>query len=153
MYILHSFDKGHWRLYREARALHPDLNTVKSMWAVVNLDYCKTNMGRFDGDSILVNGLTYDDSFQNAMYMQVGVPHYLWRYENALCLNDEERKYSFIVLLDENDNMLIGRYGTLQPEYEEDQVYLFNPDKPWLSLAEVSTLDETLGNILTVLFS
>lgn len=147
MYILHSFDKEHWRLFREARAMCPDLEQQKySLWAIVNLDYCKTNMGRFEGD-----GLTYDDSFQNAMYSQVGLSHYLWNYENALCLHEEERQYCYIVLVSKDGLLMIGRYGTFEPEYKEEQVYYFNPLKPWLTLNEVAALDISLRNILAVL--
>ena len=138
--ILHSFDKEHWRLYREARAIWPDLeDRVCSMWAIVNLDYCKTNMGD-----------TYDDSFQNAMYTQVGISHYLWTYENALCLLEEERQYSFLVLVDHYDNLFLARYGAFEPEYEEEQIYCFSDS--WLSLENVSAKDTTLGTILSSLF-
>jgi hypothetical protein len=151
MYILHSFDKDHLRLYREAKAMCPELDQVQSMWAIVNLDYCKSNMGRLEGDGLPYNGLTYDDSFQNAMYAQVGIAHYLWNYENALCLLEEERKYSYIVLVNKDGFFMIGRYGAFEPEYEEEQVYYLSPHDPWLTLRQVASLDETLGSIIAVL--
>ena len=144
MYILHSFDQEHRRLYREARALlqklHPDFDLKQyQLWAIVNLHFCKSNVG------------SYDDSFQSSMYSQVSIPHYLWTYEDALCLDDVERKHCYIVIENKNGHVLLGRYGSFEPEWEEEQVYYFCPNKPWLSLREVSALDDELGDILRVL--
>jgi hypothetical protein len=136
MYILHSFEKEDWSLFREAKAMCPNLDEkVQSMWAVINLNYCKNN----------------DEYFQKSMYSTVHIPHYIWNYENALCLKDEQRKYSFIVLVNQEEKLMIGRYGSFEPEYEEEKIYYLDTKHPWLSLNQVTAIDATLGNILTAL--
>ena len=46
---------------------------------------------------------------------------------------------------------IIVNVTPFEPEWEEEQVYYFCPNKPWLSLSEVSALDDELGDILRVL--
>ena len=141
MYILHSIDSGHSQLYREVNAMCQDTSVIKSMWCLVNLDYC--NVYETDVDRVLESG----------MYLSASIPHYYWRVENALPLNEDNREYSLIILVNKDDGLMIARYGAFDPEYEPDKVWHWNSSKPWWSLCEVMKEDRLLANYLAPLFS
>lgn len=139
MYILHSIDRNHAELYREAKAMCPQVQDLESMWCLVNIHFCNLASSH------------YDAALQSAMYLSTPIHHYHWTSANALPLDEDDREYSYIVLVHKNGNFMIARFGAFEPEYEEERVWHWNDSQEWWSLHEVKEKDETLANLLEVL--
>lgn len=142
MYILHSIDRYHSQLYREVGAMCPDLSDVKSMWCLVNLEHCDTN-----------NSLDMDKALESGMYVLTPIHHYYWTEDNALPLDEDDREYSFIVLVNSNDLLMIARYGCFEPEHEPEQVWHWNSKRLWWSWSQIRAEDGVLADLLAPLYN
>ena len=140
MYILHSIDSEHEELYREARAMWSPLEDLESMWCLVNIHFCNPASNH------------YDTALQSAMYLTTPIHHYYWKSENALPLDEDDREYSYIVLVHRNGSLMIARFGAFEPEYEEERVWHWNASREWWSLHQVRQEDETLADLLEPLY-
>lgn len=129
MYILHSLNVTYTNLMNEVSHLYTSFgDEVPEMWFLVNLDFCKDDVE----EGMYVSGLT-----EKAL---------------ELPLDEDGQEYSYLVLVNRDKDVLLGRYGSFNPELESPKTYYWNDMSGWIYPKEIQELDETLYQLLTPLW-
>lgn len=137
MYLLHSLDMDVSRkLHEESQQLlyhgyhnHHLTGIVCERWFLLNLTSCRGHKNKSVDDGMFCN-------------------------DGTLPLDEDGQEYSYIVLVNQDRHVILGRYGTFQPfqPHGKNKAYYWNDYACWLPPSTIQSEDPFLHNLLSPLW-